>query len=85
MDILEKLKQLKEASLFKQSLVAVTVILAIITFINNYSTVRDDIKKLAERVRTDENLKLFVNDVVSIIRPFVTKVENLLHNKEAGK
>ena len=82
MDILEKLKQLKGASLFKQSLIAVTVILAIITFINNYSTVRDDIKNLADRVKNDENLKLFINDVVAIIRPFMVKVEDLLQNKE---
>lgn len=85
MDILEKLKQLKDASLLKQSLVAVAIIAAVITFINNYSSVREKIKELIERVKSDENLKLFVSDVVELFRPFISGVEALLKDKGEKK
>ena len=67
---LELFDEFKKMPLGKQSLVALTTITIIVTFLSNYKTLKNGSKEIVEKFTQDANVKEFMEDVTKVLQSF---------------
>ena len=79
---LELFDEFKKMPLGKQSLVALTTITIIVTFLSNYKTLKNGSKEIVEKFTQDENVKEFMEDVTKVLRSFSKVCKKFFSNGE---
>ena len=79
---LELFDEFKKMPLGKQSLVALTTITIIVTFLSNYKTLKNGSTEIVEKFTQDENVKEFMEDVTKVLRSFSKVCKKFFANGE---
>ena len=79
---LELFDEFKKMPLGKQSLVALTTITIIVTFLSNYKTLKNGSKEIVGKFTQDENVKEFMEDVTKVLRSFSKVCKKFFANGE---
>ena len=79
---LELFDEFKKMPLGKQSLVALTTITIIVTFLSNYKTLKNGSKEIVEKFTQDENVKEFMEDVTKVLHSFSKVCKKFFANGE---